>query len=102
MRKLLFSFVLALLTSVVSGAAIPQRDLPETRYNEVDQPVNQATPTLLGLRFLRPVRMVVLVPYKLQDKSPIARFRSTRTPFLSSPPSCDSHSLQQLLCTLLL
>ena len=44
MRREICSFVLLLLGAVICVSVIPQTDLPETSYNEVDTPVNQASP----------------------------------------------------------
>ena len=47
-------FVLVLLGAVVCVSAVPQADRPETSYNEVDTPVNQAPPVVAGIKFVRP------------------------------------------------
>lgn len=102
MRRGIWTFVLLLLTAVIGASAIPQSDLPETSYNEVDTPVNQAPPVVLGIRFTRPARAVIVMPKKTLEASwdqngpieePAKRFISTRS---------DSQSLQNLLCTLLI
>ncbi len=102
MRRSLWIFVLLLLTGVVYAAAVPPTDVPETSYNEVDKPVNQAPPVVHGIRFVRPVKVTRTVPKCVLQ----ARWD---VPFpvedLVSPPLSarrDSHSVQDLLCTLLI
>ncbi|MGA9640806.1 MAG: hypothetical protein WBQ72_05380 [Terriglobales bacterium] len=102
MRRNLWSFVLLLLIGVFCAAAVPPTDLPETSYNEADTPVNQAPPVALGIRFVRPANVVGTVPRA------IVRSRwDVQPPFdqwLPAPASAkhDSHSVQDLLCTLLI
>ena len=102
MRRGVWTFVLFLLIAVVSVSAIPQTDQPETPYNEVDTPVNQAPPVVLGIRFVRPTKIAVIVPKKVRESdwnldAPVSELL---LPSLSS--GRDSHALQDLLCTLLI
>jgi hypothetical protein len=92
-----------LLTAVVCASAIPQRDRPETSYNEVDTPVNQAPPVVLGGRFVRPVKAVILVPRRVLHAEwnlhiPAAELVAANSVSIRH----DSHPLQDLLCTLLI
>jgi hypothetical protein len=52
--RALWTFILFLLASVALVSSIPQTDRPETPYNGVDIPVNQAPPAVSGARFVRP------------------------------------------------
>jgi hypothetical protein len=100
-RHVAYVFVLLLLTAVVGVSAIPQTDRPETSYNEVDTPINQAPPVVQGIRFARPTRVAILVPRRALEER-----RTIEEPTLERPslgtPSRHSHSLQDLLCTLLI
>ena len=101
-RRGIWTFILFLLTAVVCVSAIPQTDLPETSYNESDTPVNQSTPVVLGIRFVRPARTLIVLPKRaLQEEW---NFRVPANDGLSASISVrlDSHSLQNLLCTLLI
>lgn len=62
-----FAFVLSLVAAVVLAAIVPIPDQPETSFNEVDTPVNEATlvapvrimpPTELQNVMSRPIHMV--------------------------------------------
>ena len=102
MRRSLWIFVLLLLTGVVYAAAVPPTDVPETNYNEVDKPVNQAPPVVLGIRFVRPVRVAKTVPRCVMQARREANFP---VEMLVPPPLSmrrDNHSVQDLLCTLLI
>jgi len=101
-RRVIWTFVLLLLAAVICVSAIPQTDLPETSYNEVDTPVNQAPPVVREVRFVRPAVVRVVLPRQvceaLRGVSAQAHERkSARTPVQRNP-----HSLQDLLCTFLI
>ncbi len=102
MRRSLWTFILFLLTAVVCVAAIPPTDLPETNYNEVDTPVNQAPPIVLGIRFVRPMQAVRTVPKSVLQARWDVQFPVED--LVSLPPSLqhDPHSIQDLLCALLI
>ena len=102
MRRSLWGFVLLLLTSVVCVAAIPPTDLPETNYNEVDLPVNQAPPVVLGIRFVRPIQVARTVPRSVLQTRWDVQFPVEE--LVSLPPSLlhDPHSIQDVLCALLI
>ncbi len=102
MRRILWTFVLLLLTGVVYAATVPPTDVPETNYNEIDKPVNQAPPVVLGIRFVRPVKITHTVPRCVMQARQDTHFP---VELLFSPPLLarhDSHSVQNLLCTLLI
>lgn len=102
MRHSLWTFVLLLLMGVVYTAAVPPTDVPETSYNEVDKPVNQAPPVVLGIRFVRPVKVTKTVPKCVMQARWDVQFPVED---LASPPLStgnDTHSVQDLLCTLLI
>lgn len=102
MRRGIWTFILFLLTAVVCVSAIPQTDLPETSYDETDTPVNQSTPVVLGIHFLRSAPVSMVAP-----RTTLQAGRNLRVP-ANDPLSTsilvrrDSHSLQNLLCTLLI
>jgi hypothetical protein len=61
-----FAFVLSLVAAVLLAAIIPIPDQPETSFNEVDTPVNEATlvspvrimpPTEMQSALSRPIRV---------------------------------------------
>jgi hypothetical protein len=95
-------FVLLLLGSVVCVSAIPQPDLPETSYNEVDTPVNQAPPVVPGVKFVRPSIAPVILPRQVCEalRGVTAQAHERKSAF--TPVQHDPHSLQDLLCTLLI
>src|SRR5258708_37858123 len=61
-RREFWTFVLLLISSVVCVSAIPQTDLPETSYNEIDTPVTQAPPADYGIRYARPPGAPIFLP----------------------------------------
>jgi hypothetical protein len=98
----LWTFVLLLLSAVVCVSAIPQTDLPETSYNEVDAPVNQSPPVVPGVRFVRPAIAPVILPRQVCEAglgitSPALERKAACTPVRRDP-----HSLQDILCTFLI
>jgi hypothetical protein len=101
LRRSLWTFVLLLLTGVVCAATVPPTDLPETNYNEVDTPVNQAPPVVQGIRFVRPVQVV-----RTESRVAVqARWDLQSPAELVSLPPASHHGpglLRDLLCTLLI
>lgn len=102
MRRGVWTFVLFLLGAVVCVSAISQTDLPETSYNEVDTPLNQAPPVVPGVRFVRPAIAAVILSKQVCEaghgiNSP-ALERKAAYPLVRRDP----HSLQDLLCTFLI
>jgi hypothetical protein len=102
MKRGAWCFVLLLLSAVFCVSAIPQTDLPETSYNEVDTPVNQAPPVVSGLRIVRPA--VTQVTMSKQVCEALRETSAQRhTEFTACfPVQSSSNSLQDLLCTLLI
>ncbi|MGA6984694.1 MAG: hypothetical protein WBZ01_01460 [Terriglobales bacterium] len=102
MRRGVLTFVLLLMGAVVCVFAIPQTDRPETSYNEVDTPVNQAPPVVQGIRFIRPIVAPVILPRHVCEalRGVAAQARAHRAD--CTPVRRDLHSLQDLLCTLLI
>ncbi len=102
MRRGIWTLILFLLSAVVCVSAIPQTDLSETSYNEVDTPVNQASPAVSGVRFVRPPVATVVLPRQIWEarrgvSSQAFERKSADTPLRHNP-----HSLQDLLCTFLI
>ena len=102
MRRSVWVFVLFLLAAVICVSAIPQTDLPETSYNEVDTPVNQAPPVVPGIRFVRPAVAPVILPRQVFEArlGVSAQAHERKSPY--TPVRHNPHSLQDLLCTLLI
>ncbi len=95
-------FVLLLLGAVICVSAIPQTDLPETSYNEVDTPVNQAPPVVPGVRFVRPTVAPVILPRQVCVALRGVSAQSHERKSAATPVRPDPRSLQDLLCTLLI
>jgi hypothetical protein len=101
MRSGFWTFVLLLMGALVCVSAIPQPDLPETSYNEVDTPVNQSPPVVPGIRLVRPVVTPSILPRQiLQAWSRLDVQTHDRSAESLLRP--DPHSPQDLLCTLLI
>jgi hypothetical protein len=102
LRLGIWAMVLVLLSAVVGVSAIPPIDSPETSYNEVDTPVNQAPPVVSGVRFVPPVIITVILP------KPACEARRALNSRLPEPRSAcaawrrNPHSRQNLLCTFLI
>jgi hypothetical protein len=101
-KRGLWSFVLLLLTGVVCVSAIPQTDLPETSYNEVDTPVNQAPPMVQGIKFIRPARVAITLPRKTWEAEWNTGASVDGLTLRSGPAPHDPHLVQDLLCTWLI
>jgi hypothetical protein len=99
-RRILWTFVLLLLTGIVYAAAVPPTDVPETNYNEVDTPVNQAPPVVLGIRFVRPVKVSRTVPRCIMQARWDVQFPVEDLALAPLAARHDPHSIQDLLCTL--
>ena len=102
MRRILWTFVLLLLTGIVYAAAVPPTDVPETNYNEVDTPVNQAPPVVLGIRFVRPMKVSKTVPRSVMQARWDVEFPVEELSLAPLSARHDPHSVQDLLCTLLI
>ena len=100
-RRGLWTFVLLLL-GVVCVSAIPQTDLPETSYNEVDTPVNQAPPVVAGSRFVRPPIATTIIPRQVCEVKLGVTAQAHDGKAAHEAVRRDSHSFQDLLCTFLI
>ena len=98
----LWCFVLLLLGAVSCASAIPQTDLPETSYNEVDTPVNQAPPVVSGLRIVRPTVVPIIMSKQACETLRGISAQSQEDAGACTAVHITSHSLQHLLCTLLI
>ena len=102
MRHGFWTFVLLLMSSVVCVSAIPQSDLPETSYNEIDIPVNQAPPVVSGVRFVRPPIATVVLPRQVWEARHGVGVQAPELKESYALLRRDPHSLQDLLCTFLI
>jgi hypothetical protein len=102
MRRGAWAFVLVLMTAVVCASAIPQPDLPETSYNEVDTPVNQAPPVVQGIRFVRPAVAKVVLPKQACETGRDVTCERLERKSARTPEQRKHNSLQDLLCTFLI
>jgi hypothetical protein len=101
-KRSVWIFVLLLLGAVVCASAIPQPDLPETSYNEVDTPINQAPPVVPGVKLLRPSIAPVILPREVCEALRGFSAQSHERKSADTPVRRSLHSLQDLLCTLLI
>ncbi len=101
-RRGVWTLVLFLLSAVVCVSAIPQPDLPETSYNEVDTPVNQAAPVVPGVRFVRPAVAPVILPRQVWEARRGVSSQALEWKSADTLVRRDPHSLQDLLCTFLI
>jgi hypothetical protein len=92
--------VLFLLVAAVFVSVVPRADSPETTFNEADAPVNLAPPARLGSLVVLPtVDPVAVTPAVSPSCSPYA----VSSVVLDRPAAPrQRHSLQSLLCTLLI
>jgi hypothetical protein len=97
-----WTFVLLLMSAVVCISAIPQSDLPETSYNEIDIPVNQAPPVVSGVRFVRPTLATVILSKQVGKVSRGDASQGLKRKSDHTHVRRDPHSLQDLLCTFLI
>jgi hypothetical protein len=101
-RRGVWTLVLFLLNAVVCVSAIPQPDLPETAYNEVDTPINQSPPVVPGVRFVRPAIAPVILPRQVWEAGRGVSSQALVWKAADTPLRRDPHSLQDLLCTFLI
>jgi hypothetical protein len=101
-KRGVWTFVLLLLGAVICVSAIPQTDLPETSYNEVDTPVNQAPPVVPGIRFVRPAFTPVILSKQVYEATRGVGAQAHDRRSSSTPVKIAPHSLQDLLCTFLI
>jgi hypothetical protein len=101
MKRLRWMLVFLLTGAAISISAVPRTDLPETAFNEVDAPVNQAPPVFPRIKFIRPAGDPIILPSVLPNFAAwgVSRFVREMAPM---PSHRHSHSLQNLLCTFLI
>ncbi|HLX83915.1 MAG TPA: hypothetical protein VKR59_08450 [Terriglobales bacterium] len=102
MRRAFWPLILLLLGAIASVSAIPQPDLPETSYNEVDTPVNQAPPVVAGVKFVRPAIAITILPRQVWEATHDVGAQSHERKSARTPVRPDRHSSQDLLCTFLI
>ncbi len=96
------TLLLLLLGTVAWAAVVPPANIPETSYNEADTPVNLARPVVPGIRLARPGAGPVILPAQLRLARPEPKPVAKEVTFDLAPTSHSSHSLQDLLCILIL
>lgn len=101
MRRRAYTFLFFLIASVSLCLAVPQADLPETNYNEVDAPVNQAPPAFRGISFVRPPVTAVILSKHITEGRHIGPPSIERKCDVRLFPR-DPHSLQDFLCSFLI
>jgi hypothetical protein len=94
--------VLFLLGAAVCTFALPRVDLPETAFNEADAPINLAPPVRPSIRVTPPAVGPILVLPTLQFHSAVGIDSSLLLESAAVPRQRHQHSLQALLCTLLI
>jgi hypothetical protein len=100
-KRLRWVSVLFLLGTAICVSVIPRVDSPETAFNEADAPVNLAPPARLGIR----VTPLTVDPITVLPTLPPDRPATVGTLVLQpahASRQCPRHSLQSLLCTLLI
>ncbi len=102
MRGVFWGFVPLLLGAVFCVSAVPQPDLPETSYNEVDTPVNQAPPLVAGVRFVRPTIATTILPRQVWEATRDVCAQSHERKSARTLVRADVHSSQDRLCTFLI
>ena len=102
MPRWVWTFIIFLLIGIACASAIPRTDLPETVYNEVDTPVNQAPPVILGIRFVRPARTTVVLPRNILQAEWNFRGSAIELVATSVLVRNEFHPLQDRLCTFLI
>jgi hypothetical protein len=101
-KQTAWTFLLFLLCAVVCASAIPPTDLAETAFNEVDAPVNQAAPVVPCVKFIRPAGVSIDLPRAQCPKGRELQPEPLKSAYLTAGTVHDTHSLQDLLCTLLI
>lgn len=102
MRRGVWAFILLLVGAVVCVSTIPQPDLPETSYNEVDTPVNQAPPVVQGIKFVRPAIARAILSKQVCEAVRSVSSQGCEQKSASTPERRSQRSLQDLLCTFLI
>jgi hypothetical protein len=101
-KRLRWISVLFLLVVAVFVSVVPRADAPETTFNEADAPVNLAPPARLGSLVVLPsVDPVAILPAVSASCSACA-VSSIVLDRPTAPRQGHRHSLQSLLCILLI
>jgi hypothetical protein len=99
-KRIGWAFVLPLVMAVVFVSVVPVVDQPETRFNEIDSPVNQTTAVAPWVRFAPPHELPVVLPRSLTRTS--ERIRLSLESISRRPMQSHLSPLRALLCTLLI
>jgi hypothetical protein len=94
--------VLFLLVVAVFVSVVPRADAPETTFNEADAPVNLAPPARLGSLVVLPSVDPVVVMPAVSPFCPTCAVSNVVPDRPAVPRQRHGHSLQSLLCTLLI
>ena len=102
MKELRWILVVVLLGIAACLSAVPRMDLPETAFNEADAPVNLAPPIRPSTQFIHLAadRIAVLPTQSLHSAGYLVG-KLVLEP-VTTLSQCHPHSLQDLLCTLLI
>ena len=101
-RGLRTLLALFLLGGTVCGCTLPRVDLPGTAFNEADAPINLAPPVPQSIRVgSPPVARIVVLP-TLPVYYSLGKIVSLALESAAAPRQRYQHSLQDLLCTLLI
>ncbi len=102
MKQLRSISVLFLLVAAVFVSVVPRADSPDTTFNEADAPVNLAPPARLGSLVVLPAVDPVAVTPAVSSFCPACAVSSVVLERPATPRQSHRHSLQSLLCTLLI
>ncbi len=104
-KRTTWTLLLLLLGAVVWTGAVPATDVPETSYNEIDRPINQATPnSQAGIRVVRPADHDGDIPAPTRFVGETQRLEPAAGALLrqTTDPHRSSRPLQDLLCILII
>src|SRR4029077_3518089 len=101
-KRLRWISVLFLLAAAVFVSVVPRADAPETTFNEADAAVNLALPARLGSLVVLPTVDPVVVMPAVSPFCPACAVNSVVIDRPVAPRQGHRHSLQSLLCTLLI
>jgi hypothetical protein len=101
-KKLRLISVLFLLAATVFVSVVPRADSPDTSFNEADAPVNLAPPARLGSLVVLPSVDPVAVLPTVSSFCTACAVTSVVLERPSVQRQHHGHSLQSLLCTLLI
>lgn len=94
--------VAVLLGAAVFASVVPRADLPETAFNEADAPVNLVIPVRPSLSIAPPVVDPIAVLPTPRFHRAASFLPGATLPLSIMPRQRHRHSLQNLLCTLLI